>query len=98
MREREIEKWIRLRIESMGGKFMKLVSPGNNGMPDRIAVMPGGLAYFVELKTDDGRLSPIQAWQIEQLKKRDARVFVVRGMAEARAFVGILQDEQDGLL
>lgn len=98
MREREIEKWIRLRIENMGGKFMKLVSPGNNGMPDRIAVMPGGLAYFVELKTDDGRLSPIQAWQIEQLKKQDARVFVVRGMAEARAFVGILQDEQDGLL
>ena len=78
--------------------FMKFVSPGNDGVPDRIAIMPGGCIWFVELKTDSRQLTPIQAWQIEQLKRRDVAAIVVRGMAEAKAFVDTLQDEQDGLL
>lgn len=98
MRERDIEKWLRHQIEVMGGKFMKFVSPGNDGVPDRIAIMPGGHVWFVELKTDNGRLTPIQVWQIEQLKKLDVAAIVVQGMTDARAFVDTLQDEQDGLL
>lgn len=98
MRERDIEKWLRHQIESMGGMFMKFTSPGNDGVPDRITVMPGGHIWFVELKTDEGRLTPIQTWQIEQLKKRDVPAIVVQGMTDARAFVDTLQDEQDGLL
>lgn len=98
MREKDIEKWIRQQIENMGGKFMKFVSPGNNGVPDRIAIMPGGHIWFVELKTDTGELAPIQTWQIEQLKKLDVPAIVVRGMTDARAFVDTLMDEQAGLI
>lgn len=98
MRERDIERWLRRQIEDMGGKFMKFTSPGNDGVPDRIAIMPGGHIWFVELKTDEGRLTPIQAWQIEQLKKLDVPAIVVRGMTDAKAFMDTLQDEQDGLL
>lgn len=87
MRERDIEKWIRLRIESMGGKFMKLVSPGNNGMPDRIAVLPGGRIYFIELKADGGRLSPLQVWQQRRLAESGCNVRTIRGMDEARSFI-----------
>ena len=87
MRERDIEKWIRLRIESMGGKFMKLVSPGNNGMPDRIAVLLGGRIYFIELKADGGRLSPLQVWQQRRLAESGCNVRTIRGMDEARSFI-----------
>lgn len=87
MRERDIENWLRQRIESMGGLAFKFVSPGNNGVPDRLAVLPGGVIYFIELKTDDGRLSPIQDWQQDRLRYRGANVVTINGMDEARAFV-----------
>lgn len=31
--ERDIEKWMREKIEQLGGVFMKWVSPGNSGVP-----------------------------------------------------------------
>ena len=87
MRERDIEKWIRLRIESMGGRAFKFTSPGNNGMPDRIAVLPGGRIYFIELKADGGRLSPLQVWQQRRLAESGCNVRTIRGMDEARSFI-----------
>ena len=50
-RERDIEKWLRQKIEQMGGIALKFTSPGNDGVPDRIAVLPGGQVWFIELKT-----------------------------------------------
>lgn len=92
MRERDIEKWLRRQIESMGGKFMKFTSPGNNGVPDRLAVLSGGLIYFIELKTDRGRLTPIQVWQIDRLRQLGVNAAVIRGMDEARSFIEEVQD------
>ena len=68
MRENYIEAWIRKQIEELGGKFYKWTSPGNDGVPDRIAILPGGKIFFVELKTENGRLSEIQKWVQEHLK------------------------------
>ena len=97
-RERDIEKYLKARVEEMGGLFMKFVSPGNDGVPDRIAIMPGDHVWFVELKTSKGRTTAIQEWQIEQIKKRDVPAIVVRGMTDARVFIETLRDEQDGLI
>lgn len=92
-RERDIEKWLRRQIEHMGGMFMKFVSPGNDGVPDRIAIMPGGSIWFVELKASSGRLSPIQEWQINRMKELGVRVVVVKGMQGAADFIKEAQDE-----
>ena len=87
MREKTIEKWLRRQIESMGGQAFKFTSPGNDGVPDRLAVLPGGLIYFVELKTDRGRLSPLQVWQQDRLDALGCQVRTIRGMDEAAAFI-----------
>ena len=87
MRERDIEKWLRRQIERMGGQAFKFTSPGNDGVPDRLAVLPGGLIYFVELKTDRGRLSPLQVWQQDRLDALGCQVRTIRGMDEAAAFI-----------
>lgn len=92
-RERDIEKRLRRQIERMGGKFMKFVSPGNDGVPDRIAIMPGGKIWFVELKTDRGRLSELQKWQRKQLEALGCQVRHVWGRAEAADFIKEVQDE-----
>ena len=100
MRERDIEKWLRRQIESMGGQAFKFTSPGNDGVPDliieylliRLAVLPGGLIYFVEMKTDRGRLSPLQIWQQDRLDALGCQVRTIRGMDEAAAFIEEVRD------
>ena len=91
-RERDIEKWMREKIEQLGGVFMKWVSPGNDGVPDRIAVLPGGAVYFIELKRDGEVPTELQKWQIRRLKKLGCYAAVVTGMREARQFIKEVTD------
>lgn len=84
--EKQIEARLRRRVNEMDGLFYKFVSPGNGGVPDRIAVLPGGRVWFIELKADGGRASNLQKWQIEQLRKRGANVIIIRGKEEADAW------------
>ena len=67
----------------MGGKFMKFTSPGNDGVPDRIAVLPGGRVWFVELKREGEKPTAIQKWQMEQLRKMGCNVALITGKQEA---------------
>lgn len=66
---------------------MKFVSPGNDGVPDRIVVLPGGSVLFVELKDKKGVLMANQRIQVARLRKQGALVFVITGMIEAKLFV-----------
>lgn len=50
LREHDIEKYLRSEVKKLGGKAYKFESPGNNGVPDRLVLLPGGRVYFVELK------------------------------------------------
>ena len=60
MRESEIERHFIWTVERMGGITYKFTSPGRKGVADRIACLPDGSTWFVELKTKGGRLSPLQ--------------------------------------
>ena len=48
MLEKEIEKKLIEGIHRLGGRTYKWVSPGHNGVPDRIVIMPGGKIIFVD--------------------------------------------------
>ncbi len=61
MREKDIEKILVAEVRKLGGRAYKWVSPGNDGVPDRIVIFPGKTPVFVELKTDTGKLSALQA-------------------------------------
>ena len=86
-RERDVEAWLRKQVEKLGGKAMKFVSPGNKGVPDRIAILPGGQVWFIELKKDGEEPSELQKWQAEQLRKLGCNVATVIGMEQARKWV-----------
>lgn len=60
MLEKTIEKHFVWAVERAGGKTYKFVSPSHRGVADRIACMPNGVTWFVELKTKGGRLSELQ--------------------------------------
>lgn len=87
MKESRIEARLTQGVKALGGTAYKFVSPGNVGVPDRLVILPGGKVIFVELKTDTGRLSPMQAHQIRELRRRDAEVWVVYGEDGLKSFL-----------
>ena len=50
MKEKDVEAYLRDQVKGKGGKAYKFVSPGNDGVPDRMICMPGERVFFVELK------------------------------------------------
>ncbi|WP_295243150.1 VRR-NUC domain-containing protein [Veillonella sp.] len=85
--EKEIEKLLTIKLKELGCLVYKFISPNNAGVPDRIVIYPGGRVDFIELKTLSGRLSPLQAAQIDKLKRKGANVDVVVGLAGADDYV-----------
>lgn len=87
MRERDVERILVNGIRELGGKAFKFVSPGNDGVPDRLIVMPEGKVCFVELKQRYGTLSGLQKVQIGKLSVLGQFVAVLYGEEEVRIFL-----------
>ena len=87
MLEKDIEKVLVTEIRKLGGRAYKWVSPGNDGVPDRIVILPGMRPVFVELKAEKGRLSTLQKVQIRRLLDMGQDVRVLRGIREVEQFL-----------
>lgn len=87
MKESQIEARLVRGVKALGGRAYKFVSPGNTGVPDRLVVLPGGRIIFVELKTDTGKLSPMQIQQIKLLQSMGAQVRVLYGLEAVEEFL-----------
>jgi hypothetical protein len=77
VREREIEEHLRDQVRAAGGRAYKWVSPGNNGVPDRIVMLPGGRVAFVELKAPGNKPTKLQLAQHRTITKMGLPVAVV---------------------
>lgn len=87
MREKDIEEYLRKQVQAMGGKAYKFVSPGNDGVPDRLVCLPGGRVVFVELKAPGKTPRPLQIHQMGVLKKLGFRVEVMDSKEQVDKFV-----------
>ena len=59
MREKRVEQEFTRRVERLGGWAIKIL-PSVSGLPDRMAILPGGRVVFVELKAPTGTVKPHQ--------------------------------------
>jgi len=73
--EKQIEAYLRDEVKKIGGKAYKFVSPGNNGVPDRLVCLPGGVAIFVELKAPGKKSTAAQIAKQREIRKKGFRVF-----------------------
>ena len=87
MREKEIEKKLTLEVKKRGGFSVKFVSPGFDGMPDRIVLMSDGKMAFVEVKAPGKRPRPLQMARHKLLRGLGFLVFV---LDDERQIGGIL--------
>lgn len=77
MRERDIEQYLVKQAKAAGGKAFKWISPGNNGVPDRIVTLPGGRVSFVELKAPGKKPTALQINQQRYLTGLGLPVVVI---------------------
>ncbi len=94
MLERDIEKKMTALVKKLGGLSYKFVSPGCDGVPDRIVITPGGAVVFWELKTETGRLSPRQRLQIDRLQSHGCQVVVTYGWEDTEKTVREVFDRE----
>ena len=85
MKEKDIEQQLVKAVKSMGGIAPKLVSPGFDGMPDRLVLLPGGTLAFVELKAPGKSLRPLQKKRKRQLQALGFLVFCVDSVSQIGA-------------
>lgn len=88
-REQRLEQKIVSLIKAKNGMCFKWVSPGFTGVPDRIAVMPGGKIFFIEVKRPDGkgRVSKRQQRVGDQLRALGCTVLVVNKMEDLDGYI-----------
>lgn len=77
MREKFIEEKLKKAVKEKGGLCLKFVSPGFDGVPDRIILMPNGIMAFAELKAPGKKLRPIQKRRKMQLHRLGFKVFCI---------------------
>lgn len=91
--ENKVESKFRDGIKALGGKAYKFISPGNNGVPDRIACLPNGRVIFAELKAPNGTLSKQQKHRIAELKQMGQKVYIFQTVRQVDSFLTELRKE-----
>ena len=77
MREKMIEQKLTRMVKKQGGICPKFVSPGFDGMPDRIVLMPGGHSAFVEVKAPGKKPRALQMARHSLLQRLGFKVFIL---------------------
>ena len=82
MLERNIERRLITEAKKRDGLALKFVSPGLDGVPDRIVLLPGGRLGFVETKAPGKRMRPLQVRRKEQLEALGFLVYCVDAVGQ----------------
>jgi hypothetical protein len=90
VRERDVEKYLCLRVEALGGEVRKVEWVGRRGAPDRLVLLPRapkswgygdlsshGASLWVELKRPKGKVSAPQAREHARLRAYGEHVMVL---------------------
>lgn len=91
MKESEIETYFCWAVMRLGGVTYKFKSPTQRGVADRIACLPGGATWFVELKQPKGRLSALQKefdLEMQFTKQRYAVLWTKQMIDDWMVYVG----------
>ena len=91
MLEKDIERRLVEGVKKLGGLCYKFVSPGTQGVPDRLIITAQGRVIFAELKTDTGVLTKVQKHTISQMLLRHADVRVVYGIEQVKELLAEIE-------
>ncbi|WP_025120638.1 MULTISPECIES: VRR-NUC domain-containing protein [unclassified Serratia (in: enterobacteria)] len=76
-RESVIESNLVKQVKAAGGTAYKFTSPGHRSVPDRLVLLPGGRAVFVECKAPGEAPRPDQVREHNRLRALGFTVVVL---------------------
>lgn len=85
--EKKVEKYLVVRVESLGGFCVKFPPLFFAGFPDRIVLLPGGRIVFVELKDEGKKPTPLQVRVHARLRALGFRVEVLDSKESIDEFI-----------
>lgn len=88
MRERDIEMYLKKRVEQAGGEVRKLKWVGRRGAPDRIVFLHG--VHFIELKAPGKTPEPHQDREHERMRKHGVYPWVIDSKELVDLFIEVL--------
>ena len=94
MREKKIEQKLVTAVKKHGGICPKFVSPGFDGMPDRLLLLPHGRFAFVEVKAPNQKPRPLQLSRHRLLRRLGFQVYVLDALEDIDKI--ILEVKNDG--
>lgn len=74
--EKDIECYLGKQVKALGGLSLKWLSPGFDGVPDRIILLPGGRVVFAETKDTGKTPRKKQRYRHQQLRALGFLVYV----------------------
>jgi hypothetical protein len=89
MKETHIERSLTKTVRKLGGFALKFISPGFDGVPDRLVLLPGSKIAFVELKAPGRTMRPLQVKRKRQLEALGFSVYCIDGIEQ----IGGILDE-----
>lgn len=93
MNEKEVEQRLVTAVKEAGGWCPKFISPGTDGMPDRIILMAGGHIAFVEVKAPGKKPRKLQIRRHVRLRHLGFLVFVLDDPAEIPGIIAATMQE-----
>lgn len=75
--EKVIEKKLIKAVKSRGGLALKFVSPGFDGVPDRLILLALGKLAFVEVKAPNKKPRKLQILRHNQIRALGFKVYVL---------------------
>lgn len=91
MREKQIEKKLITEVKKRGGICPKWVSPGFDGVPDRIVLLPHGKFAFVEVKAPGEEPRALQLSRHKLLRRLGFRVYVLDNQSKIGGVIDEIQ-------
>lgn len=88
MREKVLEQKLVKAVKNAGGAAPKFVSPGLDGMPDRLVLLPVGMMGFVEVKAPGEKPRPLQLARHRMLRGLGFKVCILDDARQIDKIIG----------
>lgn len=82
MKEQQIQSKVINLMESKGYYVLKLSKTSKNGIPDLLCLKKDEPAFFIEVKTDKGVVSPLQLFRQKELRELGFKSIIVKNILE----------------
>lgn len=90
--EKDTEAYLCEQVETvLKGIAYKFSSPNRRSVPDRLCILPEGVHFFVEIKSEGKDPSPAQVREINRIAKMQHPVWVARTKRQVDEVITVVQ-------